>query len=747
MALLGALLCFIPLFNILGYESSAALGAVGGFLVAWLTAHSLRDLERGVLASDSPEDLLARFARLYARHLLLLLAPLGLLLLNALRVPNCDPLAGVAFFLLIAPMALLMGQASAWGASALLSKTWARALLASAILLGNGLWLGLHIALEPPINGHQWLIGYLSGSIYDEALSIPPSLLWYRVENVCLVLAMIFAMEAWRRWRHHKRATPPRRLAIFACGMALLWGGMALVEQDFGVSITRETIAQELGGRVETEHFIIYYPLQERFARELPRLIEDHEFRYAEMQAFFKTDPVALHGQKVRSFVYPDMETKGALMGARRTLIAKIWLREVHILWRDYGDHLLAHELAHVFTEPFGAGPLKLSMQGGIGVNMGLVEGIATAADWPSSELPPHIASATMRQLGIAPDIRGLVGARGFWSQSSGRAYTLMGSFVRFLVDTHGIERFKKAYAHGDFEAAYGRSASALVSEWEAFLEGVPVPQELLEVARFRYERPSIFGKICARTIAELARQAQLAHAGGDVQRASALYEDILSHDPHTIGYHLAAASMQLAAQEDAAALERLDALLSRQLTASERVQIEHLRADIFWRLGQQERAAQIYAQCELVGVSDDMRRLLQVKRAALTQTSPSVRPLARAYLLEGPSPTSALYYPMQWVHTVPDDMLARYLAGRRLWGEQLYEEARQLLPAHGTPLASPQLERELTLMHAVIAYHLKEDARAKKLLKELAESDSSRLRTTATEWLARLAWRAGNSL
>ena len=141
------------------------------------------------------------------------------------------------------------------------------------------------------------------------------------------------------------------------------------------------------------------------------------------------------------------------------------------------------------------------------------------------------------------------------------------------------------------------------------------------------------------------------------------------------------------------------------------------------------------------------MRRLLQVKRAALTQTSPSVRPLARAYLLEGPSPTSALYYPMQWVHTVPDDMLARYLAGRRLWGEQLYEEARQLLPAHGTPLASPQLERELTLMHAVIAYHLKEDARAKKLLKELAESDSSRLRTTATEWLARLAWRAGNSL
>lgn len=745
MALLGVILCLVPLFNILGYESSAAVGVVGGFMTAILTSRALKDLERGPLSVSSPdaEELQRRFARLLLEHLVLLLPPLLLLSLNVFRVVNCDFGTGLLFFLLISPVAILIGQTSAWVISALLKRTWARALASCAVLLGDGLMLGWHIATQPPINGHQWLIGYLSGSIYDEALSIPPSLVWYRAMNVAGVMTLVWGLEAARRWLAGGGFQRARRFLALAMTMGAIWSGMGWFQQDFGVRIDRETIAKTLGGRIETDHFIIHYPLRSSYTERLPLLIEDHEYRYAEMKAYFGTDPVALHGRKVHSFVYPDTETKGNLMGARRTLIAKIWLREIHIMWRDYGDHLLAHELAHVFTEPFGAGPLKLSMQNGIGVNMGLVEGIATAADWPASELPPHVASAAMRRLNIAPDIRGLVGAGGFWTQSSGRAYTLMGSFVRFLVATYGIEKFKIAYRGGDFQKAYGKSADVLVGEWEVFIDEITVDEDLLELARYYYERPSIFGKVCARTIAEMRRQARIAEDSGDVTLALALRDEILDFDPRNTSYQLERAELLVSADRDAEALERLSVLLENEkLVPSERVQLEHLRGDIYWRRGELARAAETYAKCEAVGVPEVTRRELQVKRALLAPSYNQTRELARSYLLDKPRADAALYYPMRWVMKTPDNELAAYLAARRLWGADLYREARDLMPPVGATLPSPELEEELKYMHATSLYHLGDLDEASRLFKELAESDSSRLKTKSREWLGRVAWR-----
>src|SRR5699024_7560025 len=104
---------------------------------------------------------------------------------------------------------------------------------------------------------------------------------------------------------------------------------MWLHRRDFGVAIDAEYVQKELGGRLETEHFIIYYPLTREFIEARERLAEDHEFRYAEMRAFFKTDPAG--EEKIESYVYPNREVKGRLMGGRRTLVSKLWLHEMHI--------------------------------------------------------------------------------------------------------------------------------------------------------------------------------------------------------------------------------------------------------------------------------------------------------------------------------------------------------------------------------------------------------------------------------
>ncbi len=745
-AVLGAVLCMVPLFNLVGYESSMVVGVFVHIAAAVGTVLALRGEPSDLLRDANAPSWrpIVFFWMLAARHLLWVMPALVLLSLNAFRVPNCDWGQGLAFFVLGPGFAVVMGQAVGWLASRVTIRRRLVWLVVAALILGNGLAMGVHILLEPPINGHQWAIGYLNGSIYDEAISIPPGLLWYRVANVALAMCVVFGVEWWRV-RAHRARDAARQLGVMTLLWSVTWLGMTGVEQEFGIRVDRETIADTLGGRVETEHFIIYYPNTSTYREQLDLMIEDHEFRYDEMQRYFGTDPVALHGEKVRSYIYPSTEVKGELMGARRTLIAKIWLREIHIMWRGYGTHLLAHELAHVFTEPFGSGPLTLSMQNGVGVNMGLVEGIATAADAPPLELTLHESSAAMRKLELAPDIRNLVGATGFWTQASGRAYTLMGSFVQFLVDRYGMEPFKKVYRDGDFEAAYGKSANELVGEWEVVVDAIELDEIQLDITRYRYERPSIFGKVCARTIAELKRQASEHASSGDIAAAQAIYDVIVGHDPHNVSHRISRAKLLFQAEENAAALEVLDAMIAEReaaLVPAQLAQINELRGDLLWRQGEHQAAARMYASCLDVGVLDDARRLLLAKRDTLDDERSNYHEMMRRYLLEDLGDPVALYYPTLWRARSPSDPLAAYMIGRRLWSARRWEFAREHLEFAASELPEGLLRAEATSMLGQAYMHLGELQKAEQTFAKLAFVEWSRLQTESDEWLRRTRWK-----
>jgi hypothetical protein len=737
----AALVCAaLPLFGLVGYESAMALGAVGGLAAAAHTSAAMTRWRRG---PRSPE--LARPAGIYIEHLLRCLAmmagPLVILALNALRVPNCTPGLGLLYWLTITAPAIVMGHTLAWGVACLPGGWGRRTALCWAILLGNAAAMGLHIALEPPVVGHCWLIGYFSGSIYDEALALPTSLLYYRGCNMLLAAALVSGVELMRR---------PAGKGGPLLGMLLAlgcWAGLTSQEAAHGVRVDRATIIEALGGRVETPHFIIYYPARSGFEAQRALLIEDHEFRYAQLSALFKADPVAESGRKLVSFVYPGRDEKGELMGARRTLIAKIWLGETHILWRSYGDDLLTHELAHLFTVGFADGPLSLSTKWRVGVNMGLVEGIAAAAQWPSDELTPHEASAGMRKLGLAPDLRGLLSAGGFWSQASGRSYTLMGSFVRYLVDTHGIERFKVAYPRGDFAAGYGKPVEALISEWEAALDKEQLTPRQLDLVRLRYDRPGIFGKRCARAVAEGQRLAEAAQARGELGRALAEYDALVGYDPGRRDLRLTRAGLLLRARELGRAGEAIEALLAEEeVSGQERALLWSWRADVAWLEGREQAASGDYARCLEATLDTELTRAAQAKSLALGRSAAS-RALAQAYLL-GEDPEIALYFPMRWRAEQPDDALARYLVGRRLWSAGRWADAAAELRAAGGGLEEAgALERERRRLLAQALMHAGELDASREQWEILARDPDSRLRTEAREWLARLTWKQGGSL
>lgn len=744
----GVGICFVPLFDRIGYESAALFGGLAGVVVPFLTLHAFETGGVGRPTEESAVDV-ADFGWMTARHLGLLVLPATLLTANAVRVRNCDFETGFAFWLAIPVVTVFLAQTLGWCVSAWQTASrWQRNSFVAGFILATAAWFGWRLATQPPITGHQWMIGYFSGSIYDEALTLPWSLVYYRALNLTVACASVGVIGVIRRWQTTGQSRIRDRV-VEACGwsavLAFVFLSTAVTLWQYGpeqgVGITRSYIIDELGGRIETDHFVIHHPQTERFVDRRDALAEDHEFRYREMRRFFETNPG--DDEKIHSFVYANRDQKAKLMGGRRTQVARVWLSEMHLLWPRYGHHMLAHELAHVFTRPFGSGPLRLSATGWFGINMGLVEGIATAADWPVDAMTPHQAAAALNRSGLAPDLRDIVGAGGFWTTASRRAYTLTGSFLRYLRDEYGIDEVKDAYRRGDFQTAFGKSSEQLVGEWEEFLSEVSLDSGTMELVRYLYRRPSIFSKVCPRTIGELKRRARQAAASGDIRRASQIYERITGFAPRNVDFRIEYAELLLQGGAVEQAIEKLQGLRQeRDLAAVHRAEVWELLGDGRWRQHNIRGARTAYASCLKRRLPAGKERLNQVKLASLAPERESVHRLAFEYLVEGATDGIASYYPMEWLRRRPNDAISAYLIGRRLWAARNWSDAARYLEkatANELPTILRLEARRLLARSLYFSGKSGHRQRARGEFKKLVDAPRAQYRSEANEWLERI--------
>ena len=261
----------------------------------------------------------------------------------------------------------------------------------------------------------------------------------------------------------------------------------------------------ELGASLETEHFIVYFDPTDISAIEETALKQDLEFRYSEMEAYFKEDPVAWKERKIEVFLYPNTEEQQRLMGTRNTFVARPWTHQMHLRW-TYGSSALAHELSHLFSAPFGGWLMTLPTYNNGVVNIGLLEGVAVAADWPQEQYSPHDVSSVLMEKGLLPNIENAFDPMGFWKNPSGKAYQSMGSFVRWLIDEFGIDKMKMFYQGVEFYEVYGISLVKAIDDWKSYLKSIHIKKIHKDYILMRFDRQSIFQKVCARRIAEQVR-------------------------------------------------------------------------------------------------------------------------------------------------------------------------------------------------------------------------------------------------
>ena len=206
-----------------------------------------------------------------------------------------------------------------------------------------------------------------------------------------------------------------------------------------------------------------------------------------------------IHSQeRIISFLYASPEQKGRLIGAVHTDFAKPWLRQMHINLSDV-ESSLKHEMVHVLAAEFGWSPLKIAK------NSGLIEGIAVAMDRTSmmEESLDH-AAALVFAFGAQLNLESLFTITGFIQPNPSISYSLAGSFCRFLIDTFGVGQFKRLYASNDFKNTYQQDLKSLLMNWQNSVKNIRLDFADSAKARYFFRRPSIFGKVCARVIANL---------------------------------------------------------------------------------------------------------------------------------------------------------------------------------------------------------------------------------------------------
>jgi tetratricopeptide (TPR) repeat protein len=441
--------------------------------------------------------------------------------------------------------------------------------------------------------------------------------------------------------------------------------------------------------------------------------------------------------ERVKVFLFASDAEKGAYMGASHTYIAKPWRGEVYVQAAGFPHPTLGHELAHVVSGSFGPGPFHVAGPlGGVIPDPGRIEGIAVAAS-PGEDDDFTLLewSKALLDLNLLPEMPSVF-RLGFLAKSHHAAYTVAGAFVSWFHDRYGAEALRGWYAGRPIEAvAAGRSLSALDREFRADLAKIQLRPELLAMAKARFDRPSIFGRVCPRRIDRDLALAEARLGSGDTRGAREALQALLELDRQNTRARLGLALCDVREGALDAAIARYQALASDpRLSVLERASALEARGDVEVMAKRPDRGAEAYSQVAKLDADEDRQRTMEVKNlAAFGPPNDGERVLLIGDPELGPSWDQAA--PLLGAQAAAGDPLAQYLVGRNLW---LHGRARAALdyldaaleadpvPFRKSPYSWPpsmRIMREASRLRVVISCSDRRFDRAK------AAEDARRLR------------------
>jgi tetratricopeptide (TPR) repeat protein len=738
-ALYVGLIGLVPLFAGPGYELSLASGLVLPSLVAVATALEV------VRARPEPWE---AFGRGVAGGLLVAAAALGAALLQGLRVGLCDPLGGLILFALGPGIGSVLG--GVWGATAasavsVISSRRRAVWAVGAALIGPV--VGVIVSLwrfysSPMVFAFDPFFGFFSGPLYDTVIEPAGELLTYRLGSLMtLVAAAVLAL--------HVRRTPSSlglvwigRPGVVLLGLAAASGSIAhsALGSRMGHFSTRASVLDALRGRVGNGRCsVAFSPVIAR--RDAALLARDCEEHLEELESFFGTRVSA----SVTVFLFASDQEKGRLTGAAATQIAKPWRKEIYLVADGFPHPVLGHELAHVAAGAFARGPFRVA--GGLGgllPDPGLIEGAAVAAaPSPNDDLTPEQWARAMQQLGLLPALHDIFGLD-FLSKSSSLAYTVAGAFVGWFRNRYGADALRAWYGGAKLESLTGGSGlSSLEQAWRADLGTVTLGPRVLEQARVRFGRPSLFERRCPHVVDRDQAEAGALLSAGDALDAREALERARRFDPVSVSLRLGLAACAMRERNGLRARAVYASIASdARLSALERAAGAEGEADIDLWQDRVTEARRVYEAIEPIVFDPGRLRALAVKSGVTSEISR--RAVVRLLLGDrlGEPCSAAIEALMRWSVEEPGSGLADYLLARRAYQDGDWERAGTHLDVALARDLGPELVlREAWRLRMVVAVALEDRAGARRAYAALvADPDVGRAQRRSLARLARLA-------
>ena len=592
--------------------------------------------------------------------------------LHGLRTGFCDaPLGYELWATGPGPGAALGG---AWGASAgLFALRFKRVRLASVVLALTGPLGGIALGFwrfytSPMVFGFDPFVGYFAGPLYDTVVDPGVRLLSYRIGSLGSLLG--FAVLAWhleldekRRFRLVWRGRPGVvTVGALAAGLSL---AITLSGARLGHWSTTRSIEEGLGRTFTAARCEVVYSAGVPSA-DAQRVADECNGHLTEVEAYLG----ARGPEKVKVFLFASDGEKGAYMGATHTYIAKPWRGEVYVQAAGFPHPTLGHELAHVVSGSFGSGPFRVAgPMGGWIPDPGRIEGIAVAAS-PGEDDDFTLLewSKALLDLNLLPEMQSVF-RLGFLAKSSSTAYTVAGAFVSWMHERYGAEAVRGWYSGQRVEdVTNGKSFASLDAEFRADLSKIQLRPELLAMARARFDRPSIFGRLCPRRVDRDLALAEGRLGSGDIFGARDAFERLLDLDRDNTRARLGLAQCNVRQGDLESAVKRYQALATDpRLSVLERAAALEARGDVQVMAANLAGAVEAYAGVAKLDADEDRQRTLEVKTLlAASRPGTGMRTLLIGEPRLGPSWDEAA--PILGAEAARGDPLSQYLVGRNLW-------------------------------------------------------------------------------
>lgn len=659
---------FLPQFGGPGYESALAGGlvlpSIAAVTTAWVVA-AAASAESRLFCLDA----LGRGALIGSA---LSLVGVSLATLHGLRVGFCDAPLGYELWATGPGPGAVMG--GAWGAGAgLLARRFARRRLLAVLLALAGPVGGIALGFgrfysSPMVFGFDPFVGYFAGPLYDTVVDPGTRLLSYRFGSLSSLLsAAVLAFHLELGARERLRCVWRGRPGLVAAGAVALTLSLAVTLSGtrLGHYSTTHSIEEGLGRATSAGRCDVVYSSSiakadaDRVARECTAHLPQIE-RY-----------LAARGpERVRVFLFASDAEKGAYMGASHTYIAKPWRREVYVQAAGFPHPTLGHELAHVVSGSFGVGPFRVAGPlAGLIPDPGRIEGVAVAASPGEDEDFTLLEwSKALLDLGLLPNLDSVF-RLGFLAKSSNTAYTVAGAFVSFLHDRYGAAVVRGWYGGQPLATLTGgKSLGQLDAEFRAELGHLVLRPELSAMAKARFDRPSLFGRVCPRRVDRELGLAEARLFAGDTRGARQAFEALLALEHDSTRGRLGLAQCDVRDADLEQAHRRYQELANDpRLSVLERAAALEARGDVDVMADHPAQAVEAYRAVAKVDADDDRQRTLEVKSLlALSPKTAGLRPLLIGDPHSGPSWDEAA--PLLGAEAAEGDPLSQYLLGRNLW-------------------------------------------------------------------------------